>query len=186
MSDSQIHALLGDGAHGQRERRETLHCQACGTIFTMRRDTPLYRLKTASSRVAEGGMALAEGLSVSAAVRVFGYRHATIITWLTHSGVHSATLHDCFFRRLHLPHIQCDELRTRLRSRAHTLWLCLALDPLTKIIPVLHLGARTQATAHAMIHELHGRLASGCPPVFTSDGLNLYFYALTAHFGQGW
>ncbi len=27
-------------------------------------------------------------------------------------------------------------------------------------------------------------LAPGCLPLFTSDGLNLYFYALTAHFGQ--
>lgn len=26
-------------------------------------------------------------------------------------------------------------------------------------------------------------LAPGCIPVFTSDGLNLYFYSLTAHFG---
>jgi hypothetical protein len=34
------------------------------------------------------------------------------------------------------------------------------------------------------VHELRERLASGCLPVFTSDGLNLYFYALTAHFGQ--
>jgi IS1 family transposase len=77
-----------------------------------------------------------------------------------------------------------DELRTRLRTRTHVLWLWLALDPLTKIIPVLQLGARTQVVAHAMVHELHGRLACGCLPVFTSDGLNLYFYALTAHFGQ--
>ena len=35
-----------------------------------------------------------------------------------------------------------------------------------------------------MIHELCGRLATGCLPAFTSDGLNQYFYALTAHFGQ--
>ncbi len=35
-----------------------------------------------------------------------------------------------------------------------------------------------------MIHDLRQRLASGCLPVFTSDGLNQYFYALTAHFGQ--
>ena len=26
-------------------------------------------------------------------------------------------------------------------------------------------------------------MAEGCLPVFTSDGLRLYFYALTAHFG---
>jgi IS1 family transposase len=77
-----------------------------------------------------------------------------------------------------------DELRTRLRDRAHVLWLWVVLDPLTKLIPVLHLGARTQAAAHGVVHDLRQRLAPGCLPVFTSDGLNLYFYALSAHFGQ--
>jgi len=31
---------------------------------------------------------------------------------------------------------------------------------------------------------LHQQLVPTCLPVFTSDGLNLYFYALTAHFGE--
>jgi transposase InsO family protein len=57
------------------------------------------------------------------------------------------------------------------------------MDPLTKLIPVLHLGARTQNAAHAVVHELRQHLAPGCLPIFTTDGLNLYFYALTAHFG---
>jgi len=35
-----------------------------------------------------------------------------------------------------------------------------------------------------VVHTLRQRLAPGCIPVFTSDGLNQYFYALTAHFGQ--
>jgi hypothetical protein len=67
--------------------------------------------------------ALAEGLCVSAVVRVFGHRHATITRWLSRAGEHSATLHDRIFHNLHLPHIQFDELRTRLRGRAHILWL---------------------------------------------------------------
>jgi hypothetical protein len=33
-------------------------------------------------------------------------------------------------------------------------------------------------------HELCERMPSGCTPIFTSDGLRLYFYALTAHFGH--
>ncbi len=64
------------------------------------------------------------------------------------------------------------------------LWLWLVVAPLSKIIPVLHLGPRTQASAHAVVHALRCRLAPDCLPVFTSDGLNLYFYALTAHFGH--
>jgi hypothetical protein len=38
--------------------------------------------------------------------------------------------------------------------------------------------------AHRLIHRLREHLAPGCLPLFTSDGLNAYFYALTAHFGQ--
>ena len=183
ITDAAVHALVGDGAHGKRERIQTLRCQACGTTFTSRRHTPLYRLKTPSSRIAEVLTAMAEGLSVAAAARVFGHSEGTIATWLARAGEHSASLHDRWFHDLALPHVQLDELRTRLRNRAEVLWLWVVLDPLTKLIPVLRLGARTQHAAHGVVHELWQRLAPGCLPVFTSDGLNLYFYALTAHFG---
>ncbi len=183
ITDAAIHALVGDGLHGKTERIQTFRCQACGVTFTARRHTPLYRLKTASTRVAEVLTAVAEGLSIAAAVRVFGHSEGTIATWLTRAGEHSAALHDRWFRQLRLPHLQLDELRTRLRDRAQVLWLWVAIDPLTKLIPVLHIGARTQAAAHCVVHDLCARLAPDCLPIFTSDGLNLYFYALTAHFG---
>jgi hypothetical protein len=53
----------------------------------------------------------------------------------------------------------------------------LAIDPRTKILPVLHLGPHTQNAAHAVIHALRQVLVPGCLPLFTSDGLNVYFYA---------
>ena len=34
-----------------------------------------------------------------------------------------------------------------------------------------------------MLHQVSTSLAPGCLPVFSSDGLNQYFYAITAHFG---
>jgi hypothetical protein len=116
-TDAHVHALVGDGVDGKYERIQSLRCQACGTTFSTRRDTPLYRLKTASLRVAEVLTALAEGVDIAAAVRIFGHRHATITTWLTRAGEHSTMLHDSVFQHLHLPHIQLDEVRTRLRSR---------------------------------------------------------------------
>ena len=184
ITDATRHALVGDGKHGQAERIQTFRCQACRITFTSRRDTPLYRLKTPSSRVAMVLSALAEGLDPSAAARVFGFRQATITTWLTRAGEHAQKLHQHSFSNLHLPHVQLDELRTRLRSCYQVLWIWLALDPLSKILPVLHVGPRTQNAAHQVIHSLRQSLAPGCIPLFTSDGLNLYFYALTAHFGQ--
>jgi hypothetical protein len=184
ITHAHIHALVGDGKNGHAERIQTFRCQACHTTFSARRDTPLYRLKTLSHQIAMVLSALAEGLDPSAAERVFGFRQATIATWLTRAGLHAQTLHERFFRTLHLPYLQLDELRTRLRRSTQVLWLWLAIDPLTKIIPALHLGLRTQNAAHQMIHSLRQILAPGCLPLFTSDGLNLYFYALTAHFGQ--
>jgi IS1 family transposase len=165
VTDAQIHALVGDGVHGKTERIQTFRCQACGTTFSARRDTALYRLKTPAYRVGEVLTALAEGLDVAAATRVFGHRHATIAAWLARAGAHGAALHARRLRGLRLPHIQLDELRARLRGGTRGLWLWVAVDPLSKIIPALHLGARTQASAHALIHALH-------------------YYALTAHFGH--
>jgi IS1 family transposase len=48
----------------------------------------------------------------------------------------------------------------------------------------VQLGPRPQILAHTLIHSLVEGLAPGCVPLFSSDGLDLYFYALTAHFGR--
>ena len=45
--------------------------------------------------------ALAEGLSVAAAVRVFGHSEGTITTWLTRAGEQSTALHHRWFRHLY-------------------------------------------------------------------------------------
>jgi transposase-like protein len=157
ITDAHIHALVGDGEHGHAERIQTFRCQACHTTFTARRHTPLYRLKTPSYQIAMVLTALAEGLDASAAERVFGYQQSTITTWLSRAGEHAQTLHKHFFCNLHLPHVQLDELRTRLRSCTQVLWLWLAIDPCTKLLPVLYLGPRTQNAAHVLIHSLpHG------------------------------
>src|SRR5947199_2511273 len=88
VTDARIHALVGDGVHGKAERIQTFRCQACGATFSARRDTPLYRLKTPAYRVGEVLTALAEGLDVAAATRVFGHRHATLASWLARAGAH--------------------------------------------------------------------------------------------------
>ncbi len=123
ITDAQIHALVGDGKHGRAERIQTFRGLACRTTFTSRRNTALYRLKTSSRQIAMVLSALAEGLDPSAAERVFGYRQATITTWLSRAGQYAQTLHQRFFSNLRLPHIQLDELRTRLRCARQVLWL---------------------------------------------------------------
>jgi hypothetical protein len=77
-TNARVHALVVDGHHGKIERIHDLRCQACGKRVSERRGTALYRLKTASWRVSEMMSALAEGLDVGTAVRVFGHAEGTI------------------------------------------------------------------------------------------------------------
>jgi IS1 family transposase/transposase-like protein len=183
-TDAAVHALIGYGHHGTTDRIQDFVCQACGTKVSARWGTAFYQVKTPPARVGEVLSALAEGLTVDAAARVFGHGQRTIQGWLSRAGRHAGQVHQHFFRRLLLPHVQLDEIRTQLRRRTDVRWLWLAVDPCTKIVPVLHLGPRTQQSAHAVVHALVAVLAPGCVPVVTSDGLALYYYALTAHFGQ--
>jgi IS1 family transposase len=71
-----------------------------------------------------------------------------------------------------------------VRDSEQARWLWLAIDPVTKVIPSLHLGGRKNEDAYAVAHDLKERLDPACVPSFTTDGLWGYFYALTAHFGH--
>jgi IS1 family transposase len=174
ITDSQVHALVADGRQGRTDQIQQFRCQACGAKVSARWGTALFHLKTPPDRIGEVLSALAEGLALGAAVRVFGHGEATITRWRDRAAQHADRMHRQFLHGLHLPHLQLDEIRTRLRARERVTWLWLALD----------LGPRTQHTAHTLVHTVRAVLAPACIPVITTDGLRLYFYAITAHFGQ--
>ena len=46
ITDSTLHALVGDGHHGKGVPIQNFRCQACGTKVSARWGTPLYRLST--------------------------------------------------------------------------------------------------------------------------------------------
>jgi IS1 family transposase len=179
-----IHALVGYGSHGKQEKIQDLMCQACKKKFTVRRDTVLYRLRTHSEKVVHALALLAEGVDVSTLARVMGIGEGTLRTWLTRAGQHAEKLHSKFFQELIFRHIQLDELWVNVRHTTEQMWLWVAMEATTKVIPVLRLGPRTLDMAMDVTHELFQRMQSGCWPIFSSDGLNLYFYALTAHVGR--
>jgi hypothetical protein len=176
--------LVADGWHGRTERIQYFRCQAYGSKVTARWGTALYQLKTPPTRIGEVLSALAEGLSIGAAVRVFGHSETTITRWRDRAAGQAERVNRQFLHELHLPHLQLDEIRARLRPRQRVTWLWLALDPRTKLIPAFALGPRSQQTAHTLVHTLRAVLAAGCIPVISTDGLRHYYYALTAHFGR--
>jgi hypothetical protein len=84
-------------------------------------------------------------------------------------------------------------LKTHSEKAAHALALLaegvdggnprVTMEATTKVIPVFKLGPRSLDMAMGVIHELFQRMQADCWPIFSSDGLKLYFYALTTHVG---
>jgi IS1 family transposase len=124
------------------------------------------------------------GMSIAAISEVMGHSPETETRWLERSGLHSDKLHERAFRKLEVGHIQLDELVNKVRRLGRRVWVWTAQDAQSKAWLAWHVGKRTQADAHRIVHQVKQRLANECVPVFTSDGLQQYFYALTAHFGR--
>jgi len=184
ITDDKIHALVGYGTHGKYEDVQDLICQACRKKFTIRKRTLLYRLKTHSKIVRLALHFLAMGVDVSALEEVMAMRESTLRTWLVRSGVQGRKLHERYFTGLELVHVQLDELWANVKQTEQAVWVWVVCDAKTKIVPVMQLGSRTQEMAYSVVHELKSKLKVGCVPVFSTDGLAHYFYALTAHFGE--
>lgn len=183
VRDESLHALVGDGVRGVNEPIQWYRCQACGQRFSQRHHTAMRWLKTSLRRVAEVVTALGEGVDQSAAVHIFQHHPTTIARWLSRFGQLDEPLHDRYFGAWVAEYIQLDELKVRVR-RAEEVWVWLAFEVQARVMLSVQIGQRTQAMANALIHDVKARLAPGCIPVFSSDGLRMYFYALTAHFGH--
>jgi IS1 family transposase len=184
ITDPLIHALVGYGWIDQAGTIRKLCCQACRKTFSVRKGTPLYYLKTHPKQVEMVLWFLAEGLDRAVMIRFTGHSETTLARWLDRAGAHSQAWHHRYLRHLAPVVLQLDELHTRVRSVAKARWLWLVIDPVSKLIPALHLGGRKNDDAFALLHQLKICLKSDWVPLFLSDGLRSYFYAITAHFGS--
>lgn len=184
ITDANVHAIVSNGWRGKTEKIRQWKCQACGCKFSDRRNTPMYRLKTASTWVSQVMIAMAEGVDLSAATRIFHYHHTTVSRWLARSGQHGQNLHEQRFRDFICEHLQLDELTTRVKAHNERVWLWTAVAAQSKVLLVIHLGGRKKQDAQTFVHLVKEKLVEDCMPVFTSDGLRMYFYALTAHYGS--
>ena len=80
-------------------------------------------------------------------------------------------------------HIQLDELVTKVRRWAKRAWVWTAQDAQSQSVVGLVCGRTHPGGCPPDGASGDTGAGQGCVPVFTSDGLRQYFYALTAHFG---
>ena len=143
--------------------------------------------------------AVAEGLGIRAVARVFEVDPNTVLLWLVEVADHATAFSRYFLHDVRVTQVQLDELFallsavkagavseaeaiTRLSRSPHWVWT--AIDPVTKLLLTIDGGDRTLAMAQRVVHQVVQVLASGCVPLFLSDGFKEYATALLTHCGQ--
>ncbi len=139
---------------------------------------------------------LIEGCSIRATVRMTGIAKKTVMRLLREVGEACESYQDHAFRNLPCCRIQLDELwgfnyckaknvtpdiAERVPS-AGDVWLWVAIDADTRLVPCWRLGNRDARTAFEFVHNLAARLNTRIQ--LTSDGHRVYLEAVESAFGS--
>jgi IS1 family transposase len=176
-----------------------LQCRGCKTYFLETHGTPLHGKRVAPEMVVWAVGAVAEGLGIRAAARVFAVDPNTVQHWVTEVAAQATACSRYFLHDVHVTQVQLDELFALLstgkagevsqeegltrRSRSSQ-WVWVALDPVSKLLLTLEGGARTLAMAQCLVHQVAQVLAPDCVPLFLTDGFKEYLRAVLTHYGH--
>ena len=64
-----------------------------------------------------------------------------------------ARLHERLMLELDLIHVQLDELWANVKHLGQDMWVWVACEVTTKVVPVFQVGGRTQEMAYRVVHE---------------------------------
>lgn len=139
---------------------------------------------------------LIEGCSIRATVRMTGIAKKTVMRLPREVGEVCEFYQDQVLRNLHCRRIQVGELWGFNYCKAKNVtpdiaakvpnagdvWLWVAIDPESKLVPCWTLGTRGTETAFGFVHDLKDRLANRVQ--LTSDGHRVYLEAVESAFGS--
>ncbi len=135
---------------------------------------------------------LCEGNSIRAATRLSGASKTTVTKLLVDAGSAAAWYQDRVFRNLECKRLQVDEVwgfvgakqknvPEAKRGQAGDVWLWVATDADTKLVPSWLVGGRDSDSAIAFMDDLASRLSNRVQ--LTSDGHRPYLEAVEGAFG---
>jgi IS1 family transposase len=143
--------------------------------------------------------AVAEGLGIRAAARVFAVDPNTVLQWVLEGADQTVAFSRYFLHNVQGTQVQLDELFALLsavkagevsedevlnRLSRSPQWVWVALDPVTKLLLALEVGERTLALAQRLVHQVAQVLAPDCVPLFLTDGFKPYLTAVLTHYGH--
>lgn len=181
--------------HPNGGRWRQLHCTVCGKYFAESTATVFHRSRLSPDLLCQVITALAEGLDLQAAARVFGVDPNTVQSCLVKAAEHTEALSRYLIHDLHLTQVQVDELwslvqswgeegKTLSGSRRQRGWVWAGMASDSKLLVATVVGERSLMCAQLLIHAIAVALAPGVIPLFLSDQLAHYATALLTHFGH--
>ena len=159
--------------NGRRWRQ--LQCIVCNRYFLETHGPVFFGKSRPAEAILRAIAAMAEGLGIRAAARVFETEPNTVLSWLLEAAVHADTLSQYLLHDLRVSQIQLDELFARVsavmaehpddaeaieRLSRSSRWVWTAIDPVSKLWLAVQVGDRTQAMAQRLVHQVVERLAS--------------------------
>jgi IS1 family transposase len=137
---------------------------------------------------------LCEGTSIRAITRLTGVSKTTVLKLVVDAGQACAWYQDRVFQNLTCKRIQVDELwgfvhakqknvpsAKQAPAHAGDVWLWVATDADTKLVPSWHVGGRDSDSAFVIMDDLASRLANRVQ--LTTDGHKAYLEAVEGAFG---
>jgi len=109
----KVHAHNGASKHIHE-----LVCVECGRLFSERKGTPFFDLKTPHEKVMQVIKALVEGNGIRATERIAGIHRDTVTGILERTARHLNNVSEEFMRDLEAAEIQFDELWTFVKKRS--------------------------------------------------------------------
>jgi IS1 family transposase len=175
------------------------HCRGCDGYFLETHGTIFHGKQAAAELIVHVLACLAEGLGIRATARVFEVDPNTVLRWLVEAAEQLQAFSRYFLCEVHVRQVQLDELYAVLSavkdgqmseeeaiqhlSRSPQ-WVWVAMDPESKLVLAIDVGARTLAMAQRVVHQVAQVLAPDCAPLFLTDGFKEYLTALLTHFGH--
>jgi transposase-like protein len=110
--DCSDHGKIGAGnltIHHQQRAQPLARCKTCNTVFSMRKGTFFYKLRSPAEKVVQVFSLLVEGNGIRGTERLTGVKDDTIIAWLRKAEQHTRTFNDFMMVNIHLTQLQVDE-----------------------------------------------------------------------------
>jgi hypothetical protein len=170
-----------------------IRCRQCRRTFCDRYGTAFYDLKTPEEKVQRAIQQGLEGLCLEAVARIEGVHPTTVQRWVDRSCSQAKAADQEVITGVSTENVELDELYSFAGEKhpdeqesdleeVGQHWTHVAMARESRLMLEVVVGPRTQESATKLVEGAANRLAPGCWPLWSSDGWELYLFALTVVF----